>query len=240
MLYIWCVAHNKNIDKNREVFMKINEKNNLAFTITELLVVIAIVLFLALLFGIGSGWSRIKAQRINCVNNLKQLTLQCKLFVIDNNGRFPWQIPVNESGSFDPANQKTFRHFLTLTKGIGNPKICFCPADKNKSFAKSWAEFNNNNCSYFVGYDVDNSGGFLFGDRNLKGIANNESCNVWKGAQGGCITTSSEWDEAIHNKCGNVSFGDGSVHQVDTAGLKKLAETVNRDNGRNHSRFPID
>jgi len=220
--------------------MKINKKIHSAFTLTEFLVVIAIVLCLALLLDITFGWSKMKAQRINCINNLKQLNLGCKLFATDNNGRLPWQIPINEGGSFDPTNQKTFRHFLALTNGIGNPKICFCPADKSKTFAKSWAEFNNNHCSYFVGYDVDNSGGFLFGDRNLKNIANNESCNVWKGAQGGSITINSEWDDAVHNKCGNVSFGDGSVHQVDTAGLKKLAETANRDNGRNHSRFPID
>ncbi len=221
--------------------MKMRVKHSSAITLTELLVVIAIVVtLLALLFDFAGGRHRGKSKRIECVNNLKQLSLGSKLFAEDNMGRFSWQIPVSEGGFFNSTNQKTYLLFLAFTNGLGNPKICACPADKEKSPVQSWSAFNNNNCSYFVGYDADKSGGFLFGDRNLKGIANNESCNVIKGAQGGSITTNSEWDEAIHINCGNVSLGDGSVQQVNTLNLKHLTEKINRDNGRNHSRFPID
>jgi predicted metal-dependent phosphotriesterase family hydrolase len=99
------------------------EKNSSAITLTELLVVIAIVVtLLVLLFDFAGGGYRRKSKRIECVNNLKQLSLGSKLFAADNMGRFSWQIPVSEGGFFNPTNQKTYLLFLAFTNELGIQK----------------------------------------------------------------------------------------------------------------------
>ncbi|MGC8743279.1 MAG: type II secretion system protein [Verrucomicrobiia bacterium] len=218
------------------------EQKKVGFTLIELLVVIAIIAILAGLLLPALAKAKAKAQRINCVNNLKQVGLAFRMFANDNSGKFPWKISVNEGGSQDAANQQTFRHFLAVSNELNTPKVLACPSDSKKSIAPDWAQFNNNYCSYFVGYEADETlpQSMLSGDRNIKGVANNQNCGAWQGAQAGSITVNSEWDETMHVNAGNICLGDGSVQQMNTQGLKKQAKASDLDNGNNHSRFPID
>lgn len=55
-----------------------------SFTLTELLVVIAIVGILAALLGTAVSQAKGKAQRIQCVNNLRQLGIGLQAFLADN------------------------------------------------------------------------------------------------------------------------------------------------------------
>jgi prepilin-type N-terminal cleavage/methylation domain-containing protein len=61
-----------------------------AFTLIELLVVIAIIAILAAMLLTVLSSAKAKAQRIQCTNNNKQLSLATHMYCSDNRDRLPW------------------------------------------------------------------------------------------------------------------------------------------------------
>jgi len=65
-----------------------------AFTLLELLVVIAIIAILAALLLPALSAAKQKAQRIGCMNNLRQLSLACKMYADDSHGELVSSWPI--------------------------------------------------------------------------------------------------------------------------------------------------
>ena len=95
-------------------------KQKKAFTLIELLVVIAIIAILAALLLPALAAAKRKAQRINCVNNLKQVNLAFRIWEGDNRTSIPWP-----SARPTTARRRASTAFQTaLCAGGHNQRFC--------------------------------------------------------------------------------------------------------------------
>jgi len=129
--------------------MKRFSKTIRAFTLIELLVVIAIIAILAALLLPALARAKARAQKIQCVNNLKQDALSFRIWQGDNNDLFPMFVTKaqggakeavgpkatanSQTGNFDqaiPGNCRgVFSMFLVMSNELSTPKILFCPSE---------------------------------------------------------------------------------------------------------------
>jgi prepilin-type N-terminal cleavage/methylation domain-containing protein/prepilin-type processing-associated H-X9-DG protein len=152
------------------------------FTLIELLVVIAIIGILAALLLPVLTAAKIRAQRTQCMGNMRQIAVGMNLFPLDNNDRFcpaGWQNPnytkvqlswdswINRylGGSLQPND---------MTKGTlfvdWGPPVLLCPADrfpKNTGFVMQNGQYVAAPRSYAM-----NGSGQAWGDTGTTGYLN--------------------------------------------------------------------
>src|SRR5947209_5943377 len=79
----------------------LNRRRRRAFSLAELLIIIAVVALIAGLLLPALAKAKSKAQRIQCVNNLKQDGLAYRIWAGDNGDKYPMQVSTNKGGSLE-------------------------------------------------------------------------------------------------------------------------------------------
>ena len=124
--------------------MKNCKNKKQAFTLIELLVVIAIIAILAAMLLPALAAAKRKAQKINCVNNLKQVGISYRIWEGDNNDRYPQAVTAAQGGAQDycthggnnstTGTAATIAYnpgmvYMVMSNELATPKILFCPSD---------------------------------------------------------------------------------------------------------------
>lgn len=188
-----------------------------AFTLLELLVICGVVAILGFLFLSAQRTCHPSPKWIRCVNNLKEVGLAFRIFAVDNNDRFPWQV-VEESGGA-VTNLEITGYFLWIADELSTPNRLYCPGDESKERAESFTNFTRKNISYFASLSARETipESVLAGDRHL--MVN--SSVVKPGLLVLATNDIPAWTREIHGNQGNIAMGDGSVRWLRSAGLRQ-------------------
>jgi prepilin-type N-terminal cleavage/methylation domain-containing protein len=143
------------------------ERPHKGFTLIELLVVIAIIAILAAMLLPALARAKAQAKRTQCINNQHQIGLAYRMYVEDNNDKYPVQDGWGSGGGQRPANPYISGPAASyggdewptnrpLNRYAGNVEVFHCPADKgdalNPAPASCWEGWGN---SYLVEFSYD-------------------------------------------------------------------------------------
>ena len=190
-----------------------------AFTLIEMLVVIGIIGTLAALLLPALSAAKMRAYRIVCINNLRQVGLGFHMFLHDHNSQLPMQVSVNDGGSEEYVQYglsvggqfyTSYHSFEVLSNEGILPGQLVCPADAGRDYATNMPSLQNYNLSYAVGVNADynQASSILAGDRNI--IVQTYNTPTIQVIQPGSRL---QWTSELHRYKGNMLVADGHVDE---------------------------
>jgi hypothetical protein len=189
------------------------------------------------MFPVSFANAPLKAKRITCVNNLKEIGTAYRLWEGDHGDLVPSQQTVKKGGWGDfltNADQGAicWTNYAIMRKELGeSPKLLVCPSDKRKAAADLTNDFKNNtHVSYFVCVGANDTypQAIAGGDRNLGPGTNPDSDYGFspKSGKGNDviipIAGPVSWSLKMHSGgytpgAGNCLLGDSSGQQCSSA-----------------------
>jgi prepilin-type N-terminal cleavage/methylation domain-containing protein/prepilin-type processing-associated H-X9-DG protein len=168
-----------------------------AFTLIELLVVIAIIAILAAILMPVLNAAKLKAQGIECMNNLHQLAAALPMYTDDNNGWFPMNLGTKDYGGDAAAGTNWVAGIMTfgntdntnsavlvdtthsqLATYVPNGKVYRCPTDQSTFNAGLQGDPRVRSYSMSAAFGTTNN---PTGAREERYIKNNSGSSVvWK------------------------------------------------------------
>lgn len=199
-----------------------------AFTILELLLVLVLVAILVALCPCALSKNKVKALRIDCMNNQKQVAISLLQFAGDHGDTFPWHASQTNEGVMElSATGDVLPTYLALSNYAGNTRIFHCRTDQQRSAAVPGASLARTNISYLLGLDGSPThspmNNILTGDRHIA----HDGVPVPSGIFQPTTNSSLTWTAELHpNKKkaagGIMTFIDGHTEWVAQAKLNEI------------------
>jgi prepilin-type N-terminal cleavage/methylation domain-containing protein/prepilin-type processing-associated H-X9-DG protein len=209
------------------------------FGLVELLIVIAVLAILAALLLPALAKAKQKAQRITCVNNLKEISVAYRLWAGDNGDLFPAQQSVVKGGWKDAggpgavvgpsigqvtASGVAYNYKLMQNELGQAPKIVVCPSDDRTAAMNFGPGFSAQNVSYFVNPGANDTfpQSIAGGDRNLGGMAGDPAApDAGYGFSGAAIGDAAGSDVVVNTGAATiVAVSGGNTAPPNTVGNK--------------------
>lgn len=101
--------------------------------------------------------ARERAQSIKCLNNLKQVGLAFRIWSLDHEDHFPFNVSTNAGGTLELCradaegyDRNAVFHLMALSNEVSTPNVLICPADKTNQAALTFEMLQATNVSYRV------------------------------------------------------------------------------------------